>query len=194
MGARVEHTQADIGGLATNFVALTRLANDATQYGVATAGTATVSSSSSYTDILPNLSFKWSLREDLTARFAVSQTMTRPTLEQLSPVTTLVTLRPGNFAAASGTPDLKPFQSNNLDLSFEFYYGRANSHFCRRVLQERGQLHRAEPDDRCGEQRGGHAAARSGDRNARAVHHHRSDQRGERRSVRTGSGRSAFLR
>jgi len=126
VGVRVENTQADISGLATNFLALTRLANDATQYGVSTAGTATVSSSNRYTDILPNLSFKWNVRDDLTARFAASQTMTRPTLEQLSPVTTLVTLRPGNFAAASGTPDLKPFRSNNLDISFEYYYGRSN--------------------------------------------------------------------
>jgi TonB-dependent receptor len=126
VGVRVESTQADISGLATNFVALTRLANDATQYGVSTAGTGTIGSSNHYTDILPNLSFKWRLRDDLTARFAASQTMTRPTLEQLSPVTTLVTLRPGNFAAASGTPDLKPFRSDNLDISFEYYYGNSN--------------------------------------------------------------------
>jgi TonB-dependent receptor len=126
VGVRVENTQADISGLATNFVALTRLANDATQYGVATAGTATVSKSNHYTDVLPNLSFKWELSDEITARVAASQTMTRPTLEQLSPVTTLVTLRPGNFAAASGTPDLQPFRSNNLDLSFEYYYGRGN--------------------------------------------------------------------
>ncbi|WP_217705057.1 TonB-dependent receptor [Peristeroidobacter soli] len=126
VGVRVENTQADISGLATNFVALTRLANDATQYGVSTAGTATVSKSNHYTDVLPNLSFKWALTDQITARFATSQTMTRPTLEQLSPVTTLVTLRPGNFAAASGTPDLQPFRSNNLDLSFEYYYGDAN--------------------------------------------------------------------
>ncbi|MEP7246170.1 MAG: TonB-dependent receptor, partial [Gammaproteobacteria bacterium] len=127
VGVRVENTQADISGLATNFLALTKLANDATQYGVATSGTATVSSSNRYTDVLPNLSFKWNLRDDLNARLAASQTMTRPTLEQLSPVTTLVTLRPGNFAAASGTPDLQPFHSNNLDVSFEYYYGRSNS-------------------------------------------------------------------
>ncbi|MDY6944970.1 MAG: TonB-dependent receptor [Pseudomonadota bacterium] len=126
VGVRVEKTQADISGLATNFVALTRLANDATQYGVSTAGTATVSESNDYTDVLPNLSFKWALADDITARFAASQTMTRPTLEQLSPVTTLVTLRPGNFAAASGTPDLEPFRSDNLDVSLEYYYGRAN--------------------------------------------------------------------
>jgi iron complex outermembrane receptor protein len=123
---RIERTQEKVSGLATNFVALTTLANDATQYGVSTAGTATVSSSNPYTDILPSLSFKWNFQENYTARFAASQSMTRPTLEQLSPVTTLVTLRPGNFAAASGNPDLQPFRSNNLDLSVEYYYGQAN--------------------------------------------------------------------
>jgi iron complex outermembrane recepter protein len=126
VGVRVENTQETVSGLATQFVALTRLANDATQYGVSTGGTATVSSSNSYTDVLPNLAFRWRVTDSFTARFAASQTMTRPTLEQLSPVTTLVTLRPGNFAAASGNPDLKPFRSNNLDLSFEYYYGQSN--------------------------------------------------------------------
>jgi TonB-dependent receptor len=52
--------------------------------------------------------------------------MTRPPLEQLAPVTTLVTLRPGNYAASSGNANLKPFRSSNLDLSFEYYYGDSN--------------------------------------------------------------------
>jgi len=126
VGVRVEDTQATIDGLATQFVALTKLANDATQYGVATSGTTTVSGSNHYTDILPNISFKWDLTDAFTARFAASETMTRPTLEQLSPVTTLATLRPGNFAAGSGNPQLKPFRSNNLDLSVEYYYDKSN--------------------------------------------------------------------
>src|SRR6185437_11558906 len=111
---------------ATQITELTRLANDPTQYGVNTAGTGTQSMPNSYTDVLPTMSFKWKLQDNLIARFAASQTMTRPTLEQLSPVTTLVTLRPGNFAAASGNPNLKPFSSSNLDMSFEYYYGDSN--------------------------------------------------------------------
>jgi TonB-dependent receptor len=126
VGVRVEDTQATISGLATQFVALHTLANDKTQYGVTTAGTSTVSSYTSYTDILPNLSFRWDLTDALIARFAASETMTRPTLEQLSPVTTLVTLRPGNFASSSGNPDLQPFKSNNLDISAEYYYDKSN--------------------------------------------------------------------
>jgi iron complex outermembrane recepter protein len=126
VGVRVEDTQETVSGLATQFVALTRLANDATQYGVSTAGTGTQSSSNTYTDVLPTMAFRWRVTDGFVARFAASQTMTRPTLEQLSPVTTLLTLRPGNFAAASGNPNLKPFRSNNLDLSFEYYYGQSN--------------------------------------------------------------------
>ena len=126
VGVRVEDTQATISGLATQFVALTKLANDQTQYGVTDSGKSTVGSSSHYTDILPTMSFRWDVTDALVARFAASETMTRPTLEQLSPVTTLVTLRPGNFAAASGNTDLKPFRSNNLDLSVEYYYAKSN--------------------------------------------------------------------
>ncbi len=127
-------------------------ANDATQYGVSPAGTATVSKSNHYTDMLPNLSFKWALTDDITARFAACQTMTRPTLEQLSPVTTLVTLRPGNFAggqrhAGSGAVSIR--QPRPV---VRILLRRRQLHFHRCVLRGREQLHRPEPDDRRGEQ------------------------------------------
>lgn len=121
-GVRVEHTSSNVNGLATAFTAIVPLANDQTQYGVTTSGSARSVGSSSYTDILPSMAFRWDLSDKLTARFAASQTITRPTLEQMSPVTSLLTLRPGNFAAASGNAELKPFKSSNLDLSFEYYY------------------------------------------------------------------------
>jgi iron complex outermembrane recepter protein len=121
LGVRVEDTQETVNGLATAFTELTRLLNDATQYGIQSSGTTTVSSSSSYTDVLPTMSVRWQLKDNLITRFAASQTMTRPTLEDLSPVFTLVTLRPGDFAASSGNAQLKPFRSNNLDLSIEYY-------------------------------------------------------------------------
>jgi iron complex outermembrane recepter protein len=126
VGVRVEDTQVTVNGLATQFVALNKLLNDQTQYGVSTSGMSTQSSSSSYTDVLPTLSFNWKLTDNFITRFAASQTMTRPTLEDLAPVLTLVTLRPGNFAASSGNANLQPFRSNNLDMSFEYYYGESS--------------------------------------------------------------------
>lgn len=121
-GVRLERTNANVNGLATSFTKITTLQNDATQYGVDTAGTNRTVVSNSYLDVLPSLAFRWDLTDRFTARFAASQTITRPTLEQMSPVTTLLTLRPGNFAAASGNAALNPFKSSNLDLSFEYYY------------------------------------------------------------------------
>lgn len=121
-GVRFEDTQTNVNGLATAYTALVKLANDQTQYGSASSGTTRTLGRTHYLDILPDIAFKWQASDAITVRLAASQTITRPTLEQLSPVTTLVTLRPGNFAASRGNPDLKPFKSNNLDISFEYYY------------------------------------------------------------------------
>lgn len=121
-GVRFEDTQTNVNGLATAYTALVKLANDQTQYGSASSGTTRTLGKTHYLDILPNIAIKWQVTDKFTVRFAASQTITRPTLEQLSPVTTLVTLRPGNFAASRGNPDLKPFKSNNLDISLEYYY------------------------------------------------------------------------
>src|SRR5579859_598687 len=126
LGARVETTFSDISGLSTNFNQLAKILTDPTQYQVLTGGTGTVGQHNHYTDILPNFSLRWDVTDQLVTRVAASQTITRPTLEDLSPVTTLVTLRPGDFAASSGNANLKPFKSNNLDLSAEYYYGKTN--------------------------------------------------------------------
>lgn len=125
-GVRLEDTSTTVNGLATAFTALVKLANDQTQYGVTSSGTTRDKGKTHYLDILPNVSFKWQLTKDLTVRLAASETITRPTLEQLSPVTTLVTLRPGNFAASRGNPNLQPFKSNNFDISIEYYYAPAS--------------------------------------------------------------------
>ncbi len=121
-GVRFEDTQTSVNGLATAYTGLVKLANDQTQYGSASSGTTRTVGKAHYLDVLPNIALKWQLTDAVTLRFAASQTITRPTLEQLSPVTTLVTLRPGNFAASRGNADLKPFKSSNLDFSAEYYY------------------------------------------------------------------------
>lgn len=125
-GVRFEDTSTNVNGLATAYTSLVKLANDQTQYGSASSGSTRTVGSTHYLDILPNIALKWLVTKDFTLRFAASQTITRPTLEQLSPVTTLITLRPGNFAASRGNPGLKPFKSNNLDISAEYYYAPAS--------------------------------------------------------------------
>lgn len=126
LGTRVETTFSSISGLSTAFQQLAKIPTDPTQYQVFSSGNTTVGQHNHYTDILPNFSLRYDVTDELVTRLAASETITRPTLEDLSPVTTLVTLRPGDFAASSGNADLKPFKSNNLDLSFEYYFGKTN--------------------------------------------------------------------
>lgn len=81
-----------------------------------------VTSKNTYKNWLPSLNFKIEWRDDLVTRFAASKTLTRPNLDDLSPVISYDTLRPNNLVASSGNPDLTPYVSTNLDLSLEWYY------------------------------------------------------------------------
>lgn len=93
-----------------------------------------VSSENKFTDYLPNASLRWRMTPELQLRLSATQTRTRPTFRQLNPAATLGA--PGNqvnptdpFANArrgfGGNPDLKPFTSNNYDVSLEYYFSRA---------------------------------------------------------------------
>jgi len=92
-------------------------------YGIAES----ISKSSDYEILLPNFSVKLEIKDDLVGRLAASQTVTRPTLNSLSPVTVIGTTRQGSdLTSNSGNPELEPFTSDNLDLSLEWYYADAS--------------------------------------------------------------------
>ena len=90
--------------------------------------------SNSYTDWLPNFSARFHITPELQLRASFTQTRTRPTFAQLNPSFSvgqpIGTCTPGGdpFACArsggGGNPDLKPFKSNNYDLSLEYYFSR----------------------------------------------------------------------
>lgn len=124
-GLRYEKTDTNITGTNEPLLGLSIL--DETemlaQYGEA----ASVEFDNDYSNTLPNLSVKVELTDDVIARFAASRTLTRPTLESLSPVTVVTTTRQGgDLTSRSGNPNLKPFKSDNLDLSLEWYYDEAS--------------------------------------------------------------------
>ncbi|WP_404851857.1 MULTISPECIES: TonB-dependent receptor [unclassified Colwellia] len=120
-GFRYESTNVDVDGTDESVTELVIL--DKTEM-LATYGTAeSITKSSDYDVILPNLSVKLEINDDLVARFASSQTITRPTLESMSPVTVIGTTRQGgNLTSSSGNPELEPFTSDNIDFSLEWYY------------------------------------------------------------------------
>ncbi len=121
VGARYVRTETTAFG---SFQPLLDLRNsgDPTLYLTVLGDAIDVAATHTYKNLLPSLSFRFNLTKDITARLAASKTLTRPPLNALTPRLGIGTTRPGNLQASSGNPDLAPFKSENIDLSFEWYY------------------------------------------------------------------------
>ncbi|HUH30466.1 MAG TPA: TonB-dependent receptor [Rhodanobacter sp.] len=72
-----------------------------------------------YGKFLPSANLKFNLSDDLLARVAVSQTMTRPDYSSLAGYVSLNDL---TLAGSGGNPHLKPLVSTNFDTSLEWYF------------------------------------------------------------------------
>ena len=111
-GLRVERTEVDVRG----FI----LVNGTTVTPKAV--------SNSYTDVLPNLQLRVEPRDDLVFRAAYSRTLGRPTFGQLkiSGTLTATPLTNGLFDGElnEGNVDLKPYVSDNLDATAEWYFAQ----------------------------------------------------------------------
>ncbi|MES2823448.1 MAG: TonB-dependent receptor [Pseudomonadota bacterium] len=104
--------------------------NDFTPVSMA-AGTQTVVENN-YDAMLPNLDLSAKLTDEVTARFSYSKTMARPGLGQLGAATAYgnpdgSTLNAGtNVQATGNNPKLQPLESNNVDVSLEWYFDDAS--------------------------------------------------------------------
>ncbi|WP_334165165.1 TonB-dependent receptor, partial [Phenylobacterium sp.] len=112
-GWRVERTETDVAGF--------RLEED-------TGAVIPVSQSGEYTNFLPNLHLRFEPRDDVVVRLAYTRTLGRPQYPQLRPGGALgfTEVTPGVFEGelAEGNADLKPFVSDNLDATAEWYFAR----------------------------------------------------------------------
>ncbi|MCW8125918.1 TonB-dependent receptor [Microbulbifer halophilus] len=77
-----------------------------------------------YSYVLPSLAFSMDLKDDLVARAAVSEAISRPGYGDIQGGTSVGTVANAGLGGGSaGNPGLKPFESLNYDLSLEWYYG-----------------------------------------------------------------------
>lgn len=111
-GVRVEHTENEGSGF---------------EIAEETVETAPISNEGDYTNALPNLHLRYRLGENTQARFAWTNTVGRPALNDLAPRRSVeFTEDPDdpeffNGSFSDGNPNLDPFTSSNLDVSFEHY-------------------------------------------------------------------------
>lgn len=94
-------------------------------------------STHSYENVLPSLNLNYAISEEFVARFAISKTMTRPELEETRAGFNVSEkwatywgggvekINPGNIKMYN--TKLDPLESNNLDLSLEWYFNKAAS-------------------------------------------------------------------
>lgn len=124
-GVRVESTDVTVTGTEAPVTGLRIL--DETEMLAEFGAAQSINVDNSYDAILPNMSIKLDITDDMVVRAAASKSLTRPTLTSMAPVTVITTTRQGgNLTSTSGNSALKPFESDNFDLSWEWYYDEAS--------------------------------------------------------------------
>lgn len=82
-----------------------------------------VTGENSYTNVLPSLNLNYIASEQVIARFAASQTIARPRIDDLKPGFLIQEQQfRTNSSGVIGNPTLDPYKSTNLDLSVEWYF------------------------------------------------------------------------
>ncbi len=83
--------------------------------------------SGDYTNVLPNVDFDITFFDSLKARASISKTIARPNYQDVQGGVTINTpVRFNGGTGGAGNPDLEPFESDNLDLSLEWYYAEGS--------------------------------------------------------------------
>lgn len=85
-----------------------------------------------YGDLLPSLNLQFGITDNQNVRFSAARVMTRSRLDKLKPGASIV-FNPGNniptanlerspWSANSGNPQLEPIKTDQVDLSYEWYF------------------------------------------------------------------------
>lgn len=124
-GLRYEKTDLDIDGNLASIVSVVPEGAEVLNEVLTPVTPTTLKSD--YAVFLPNINFKVDFTDDLVGRIAYSKTITRPSMQELRPNLEFRNLKQrGPYPVTAGNPDLKPLESDNLDLSVEWYYGEGS--------------------------------------------------------------------
>ncbi len=120
-GMRYANTDIDVGAV-QSFIADVVPTTDLTLFSNVFGPATDFSQGSSYSNFLGNVDANFDIRDDMKIRLAAYETLTRPTMSELSPATNFGEPRRQNLTASGGNPALNPFTATNFDAAFEWYY------------------------------------------------------------------------
>ncbi len=122
LGVRYEETTVVSSALAPNYTGLDWVAGN--ELALLSDGSTFTTLEGEYDSTLPNFDFSMDLSDSMIARFSWSKTLTRPGYQDIQGGLTLNSpVRVDGGTGNRGNPALLPFESTNIDLSFEYYYG-----------------------------------------------------------------------
>jgi TonB-dependent receptor len=123
-GLRYERTDLDIDG---RLASLKSVFEQGEVLGKVLSDATPVTLKSSYDEFLPNIDFKFNFTDDLIGRVDFSKTITRPAIDALRPNLSFGDLKTGGpYPVNAGNPELKPLESQNIDLALEWYYANGS--------------------------------------------------------------------
>ncbi len=126
LGARYAQTDVEVEAV-QSFIVDVIPTTDLTLFSNVLGPATDITQGDSYANLLPNFTAKLDITDDMVLRFLAYDSLTRPTLSQLSPATNFNEPRRQNLTASGGNPGLEPFRSNNWDIAFEWYYAEGSS-------------------------------------------------------------------
>jgi len=125
-GARYEHTKEEAIGIQYLPSSISWVSDN--DFTINLANTpSTLTGRGSYDNILPSFDFQMELKRNLIGRFSASRTIARPNYDNLFTSYSIAapprpTALGGVATASTGDPNLAPLISDNIDLSFEYYF------------------------------------------------------------------------
>jgi iron complex outermembrane receptor protein len=123
-GVRLVRVKSTSTGISRELLSAVKSPNDTTFISVWGPNQVTTVENS-YNSVLPSANIKFDLRSDMLLRLGASKTETRPTLSQMG-VDNWYGGRFGDVQTGGGNPNLKPMQSKNFDVSYEWYLSKTN--------------------------------------------------------------------
>lgn len=129
VGARYENTEVSSLNYTPEYGSLTVSGDKANAQ--TTGESLFLATEGSYDNFLPSIDFDIDVLEDVKVRASFSQTMTRQKYSDLAggvvinPLLSVAKQNPNGYTGggAEGNPNLEPFETDNIDLSAEWYYG-----------------------------------------------------------------------
>ncbi len=122
-GVRQESTRVTSTGIGRLPISITPSTTDPTLLTVNFGPSEEVTAKHDYSHLLPAVDVKLEVLPDVILRFDASRTLTRPTLNLLTPVLNVGSgQRVGALTANGGNPTLNPYLAENFDVAAEWYY------------------------------------------------------------------------